>query len=61
MEGEITTMGLFDLWFLDWGDLERSQRLPDRDMVSVRYDDIDPNTTEIALELARPLYWSKGI
>jgi hypothetical protein len=24
-------------------------------MSSVRYDDIDPDTTEIALELARPL------
>jgi len=54
-------VGLFDLWFLDWGDLERSQRLPDRDVVSVRYDDIDPNTTEIALELAPPLDWWKGI
>jgi hypothetical protein len=54
-------MGLFDLWFLDWSDLERSQRLPDRDVVSVSYDDIDPDTTEIALQLARPLDWWKGI
>jgi hypothetical protein len=31
------------------------------EMSSVRYDDIDPDTTEIALELARPLDWWKGI
>jgi hypothetical protein len=54
-------MGLFDIWFLDWGDLERSQRLPDRDVVSVEYEDIDPGTTEIQLELAPPLDWWKGI
>lgn len=54
-------MGLFDLWFLDWSDLERSQRLPDRDVVSVTYEDIDPATTEIALVMARPLTWWKGV
>jgi hypothetical protein len=54
-------MGLFDLWFLDWGDLERSQRLPDRDVISVTYHDIDPGTTEFELELAPPLDWWKGI
>ena len=45
-------MGLFDLWFLDWSDLERRQRLPDRDVVSVTYEDIDSATTEIALVMA---------
>jgi hypothetical protein len=54
-------MGLFDLWFLGWGDLERSQQLPDRDVMSVAYADIDPAMTEIALGLADPLDWWKGI
>jgi hypothetical protein len=47
-------MGLFDLWFLDWGTSSEANACP-TEMSSVRYDDIDPDTTEIALELARPL------
>ena len=46
---------------LGLGDLERSQRLPDRDAVRVTYEDIDPETTKISLVLARPLTWWKGI
>jgi hypothetical protein len=54
-------MGLFDPWPLDWGDLERSQRLPDHDVVSVEYTDIAADTSEFELELANPVTWYKAV
>jgi hypothetical protein len=46
---------------IDWSDLEISERLNDRDVITVRYEDIDPNTSEFVIELARHKNWWKGI
>src|SRR6266478_2208577 len=47
--------------FIDWGDLENSKRLNDGDVVTVRFEDIDPNTSEFNLELAPHKTWWKGV
>jgi len=47
--------------FIDWGDLERSWRLNDGDIVSASFEDIAANTAEFVLELAPHKTWWKGV
>ena len=47
--------------FIDWGDLENSKRLNDGDVVTVSFQDIDPNTSEFNLVLAPHKTWWKGV
>src|SRR5688500_18392876 len=46
---------------IDWADLEVSQRLNDGDVISVKFEDIDPNTSEFFLELLPHKTWWKGL
>ena len=47
--------------FIDWRDLEVSKRLNDGDVITVSYQDIDPNTSGFMLELAPHKNWKKGL
>ena len=47
--------------FIDWGDVEVSKRLNDGDIITVSFEDIDPNTSEFILELAPHKTWWKGL
>lgn len=46
---------------IDWQDLEVSKRLQDGDVVTVKYTDVSPDSSQFALELAPHKTWWKGL
>lgn len=47
---------------IDWGDLERSQRLQDGDILAITVEEIDdPNSIEFTLKLGGGVNWWKGL